>query len=270
MTLRQIPATCLAACLALLAPPAHALTQDDVLAARLLPGWQTASGTRMAAFELVLAPGWKTYWRAPGEAGIPPSFDFSGSTNLQSVEIHWPRPVVFDLNGMQTIGYHDGVVLPFEVTAKDPAKPVALRVSVDLGVCKDICLPAALSFDAELQGAGSKQSAISQALADMPTPASAAGLTGIGCSLDPISDGLRITARMGLAALGPTETVVFETATRGVWVSQASASRNGAELTAVSEMVPPDGAPFALDRSGVTVTVIAENSAVEINGCPAP
>lgn len=266
----MFPRPLLTLCATLLSLPASAMTQDDVLAARLLTGWQTASGTRMAAFELVLAPGWKTYWRAPGEAGIPPSFDFTGSSNLQSVEIHWPRPVVFDLNGMQTIGYHDGVVLPFEVTAKDPAKPVALRVTVDLGVCKDICLPATLGFDADLSGAGAKSAAIAQALADMPTPAHAAGLTGIGCNLDPIADGLRITARMGLPALGPTETVVFETATSGVWVSQATAARKGEELTATSDMVPPDGAPFALDRSGVTVTVIAENKAVEISGCPAP
>ena len=110
--------------------PAHALTQDDVVSARLLSGWQTDRGTHMAALELALAPGWKTYWRAPGDAGIPPSFDFSASTNLKSVRFHWPRPAVFDLNGMQTIGYHDHLVLPIEVTPEDPAQPVTDRKSV--------------------------------------------------------------------------------------------------------------------------------------------
>ncbi len=266
MTKRPI----LAALFALSALPAHALTQEDVLSARLLSGWQTESGTRMAAVELTLAPGWKTYWRSPGEAGIPPSFDFTGSTNLKSVIFHWPRPSVFDLNGMQTIGYHDGVVLPMEIRAKDPSAPVTLRLGMDLGVCSDICLPASLSFDAELGGKGATDPAIRAALADMPRPATSAGLTGIGCAVEPIRDGLRVTAAVDMPELGPDETVVFETKTQGVWVSEATASREGSTLTAVSDMVPPEGAPFALDRSGVTVTVIAENSAVEISGCPAP
>ena len=62
--------------------PGHATTQDDVLQATLLPGWQTASGSHMAAVDLTLAPGWKTYWRSPGDAGIPPRFDWSGSKNV--------------------------------------------------------------------------------------------------------------------------------------------------------------------------------------------
>ncbi len=261
--------TRLAALLCLAALPAQALTQDDVLAARLLSGWQTDSGTRMAALELALAPGWKTYWRSPGEAGIPPSFDFSASRNVRSVAFHWPRPSVFDLNGVTTIGYHDHLVLPIEVTPLDPAMPVTLRATVDLGVCKDICLPASVTLTTDL-ARDTDAAPIRAALSDMPTPAKAAGLTGIGCTLDPISDGLRLTAAMALPDQGSPETVVFETATNGVWVSPATATRSGPTLTATADLVPPDGAPFALDRAGVTVTVIAENSAVEVKGCPAP
>jgi len=249
--------------------PAQAMTQDDVLSAQLLSGWQTGSGTHMAALELALAPGWKTYWRAPGESGIPPSFDFSASTNLKSVRFHWPRPAVFDLNGMQTLGYHDHLVLPIEVTPLDASMPVTLRTTVDLGVCKDICLPASVTLDVDLSQQG-ETAAIKAALADVPMQATAAGVTGIGCTIDPIADGLRLTADIALPDQGGTEVVVFETATSGVWVSQATSARNGANLVATSDLVPPQGAPFALDRSGVTVTVVAENSAVEIKGCPAP
>lgn len=265
MMLRALPLA-LSLCLSL---PAQALTQDEVLSARLISGWQTVTGTHMAALDLTLATGWKTYWRAPGEAGIPPSFDFSASTNLKSVRFHWPRPAVFDLNGMQTIGYHDRLVLPVEVTPLDTTMPVTLRATIDLGVCKDICIPASVTLSADLSLPG-ETGAIEQALAALPTTAKAAGLTGIGCTLDPIADGLRLTADIGLPEAGGKEVVVFETATSGVWVSQATSARKGAVLTATSDLVPPEGAPFALDRSGVTVTVIAENSAVEINGCPAP
>jgi hypothetical protein len=75
---------------------------------------------------------------------------------------------------------------------------------------------------------------------------------------------------MDIPPLGPEETVVFESGVDGVWVSEAQADRSGSTLIAASDMVPPTGAPFALDRSGVTLTVISMDRAVEIRGCPAP
>ena len=255
---------------ALLPLPVLAFSQEDVLTGGLLPGWQQDSGTRMTALHLTLAPGWKTYWRSPGEAGIPPSFDWSGSENLRAVRFHWPRPQVFELNGMRTVGYHDQLTLPIEVTPADPALPIRLKGSVDLGVCSDICLPAGLSFDMTVDGTGSPDPRISAALSDRPITADQAGMAAFGCTVDPIADGLRLTARIDLPHKGGAETVVFESASSGVWVSEATATRAGGTLTAAAELVPPQGAPFALDRSTVTVTVISDNRAVEIHGCPAP
>ena len=67
-----------------------------------LDGWRQPDGSRLAAVEIRLAPGWHTYWRVPGDAGIPPSFDWSGSSNLASVAYEWPRPEIFDSFGMRT------------------------------------------------------------------------------------------------------------------------------------------------------------------------
>lgn len=250
--------------------PTFAFDQGDVLSGDIRPGWRLPDGGRMSALHLTLAPGWKTYWRSPGDAGIPPAFDWTGSENLRAVLFHWPRPHVFDLNGMKTVGYHDALVLPLEVVPLDPARPVRLKGTVDLGVCSDICIPAALSFDALLDGAGNPDPLIDAALADRPITAGQAGLAGIGCAVDPIRDGLRITATMDLPPAGGEETVVFESATSGIWVSESAATRQGGTLIAAADLVPPDGAPFALDRSGVTVTVISDTRAVEIRGCPAP
>lgn len=257
---------------ALLAPalPAAAFSQEDVLSGDLRTGWQAESGAHMTALHLTMAPGWKTYWRSPGDAGIPPSFDWSGSENLRAVHFHWPRPHVFTLNGMTTVGYKNDLVLPIEVIPVDPSQPVRLKATVDLGVCDDICIPASLTLDSVIAGPGAPDAVIDAALADRPISARQAGLSGIGCAVDPISDGLRITATMGLPAGGGAETVVFESGHSDVWVSEASAKRSGGTLTASAEMVPPQGTPFALDRSGVTVTVISANRAVEIRGCPAP
>ena len=256
--------------LIVLVSPVLAETQADVVSARLLPGWRMADGNQMAGVQLQMAPHWKTYWRAPGEAGIPPSFDWSGSQNVKSVVLHWPSPTVITLNGLQSIGYLDALTLPIEVTPLDPDQPVEVALRLQLGVCKDICMPAALQISGALQGGTIPDPAIAAALQDGPLSAAEAGLTSITCDLAPIKDGVHIAARIALPKQGNPETVVFETADPSVWVATASSSRDGEILTAATDLVPGDGAPFAVDRSGVTVTVLAQDHSVEIKGCPAP
>ncbi|MDB5658215.1 MAG: hypothetical protein JWS10_830 [Cypionkella sp.] len=226
------------------------------------------NGHHMAGLQLQLAPDWKTYWRSPGDAGIPPLFNWSGSVNVKSVRVHWPSPVVFHTNGMQTIGYHEGVVLPLEVVPLDPSKPVELRAGVDLGVCNQICMPAVVQLSAVL-GPGSPDASIKAALKAQPIGAKAAGLRAISCEVQPIADGLRLTAVLDLPKRG-AETVVVETSDAKVWVGEAESTRVGRRLTAAVDLVAGSGAPFALDRSGVTVTVLGAGGSVEIAGCPAP
>jgi DsbC/DsbD-like thiol-disulfide interchange protein len=251
------------------AMPVGATTQDDVVTAEIVQGWRTDRGSTMMALHLTLTPGWKTYWRSPGDAGIPPVFNWSGSDNLGQVRIHWPRPAVFHTNGMTSIGYHDELVLPFEVFAADPARPIRLDLRMDLGVCKDICLPATLVLDSEVAGKGKAVAAIKAALADQPTSAKAAGLSAISCDIAPIDDGLRVTAHVDMPALGADETVVFEPGAPDIWVAAATSTRQGDRLTAATDMVGQSGAPFALDRSAIVLTIISGSAAVEITGCPA-
>lgn len=256
--------------LCLSAVPALATTQEDVLQAGLRAGWQMDSGAHMAALDLVLAPGWKTYWRSPGDAGIPPQFDWSGSTNLKSVRFHWPAPSVFDANGMQTIGYHDRLVLPIEVVPIDPSLPVGLAVTVQLGVCENICIPASIALEGWLQAPGAADASISAALDARAETASEAGVRRVACTVDPIADGLRLTARIDLPDPRVPEVVAFETRDPTIWIAAAGVERQGGELVAVTELVPPEGTPFALDRSSVTMTILTDGSAVEVKGCPSP
>jgi DsbC/DsbD-like thiol-disulfide interchange protein len=250
--------------------PALATTQDDVLSAALLPGWQTANGSHMAAVELTLAPGWKTYWRSPGDAGIPPSFDWSGSKNVAAVHIHWPAPSVFHTNGLQSIGYHDRLLLPVEVQPVDPTQPMVLSLKMNLGICDDICLPATVALRSDLVAPGAPDAGIKAALAARAVSAVEAGVTRVACLVEPIADGLRLTARMLVPDPGISEVVAIETADPAVWVAEPVAKRLAGELVAVTELVPPDGAPFALDRSGVTLTILHADGAIEVRGCPAP
>jgi DsbC/DsbD-like thiol-disulfide interchange protein len=259
----------LAPLLALTALPALAEvpTQADILQAELRPGWREADGRHFAALHLRLAPHWKTYWRSPGDAGVPPVFDWAGSSNLGSVKVHWPRPEVFDFLGMQTIGYRDEVVLPVEITPADPSRPVSLRADMELGVCNDICMPATLELGADLTGPGAPDGLITAALAAQPRPATEAGLTALHCEFTPTGDGLRVTARLHLPAATSPETVVMEPG-GSLWVSDTEVRREGNELIAVAEMEPPRGTPLSFDPAKLRLTVLSATEALEVTGCP--
>lgn len=242
---------------------------DGIAEARLLTGWRDDDGTHIAALHLKMQPGWHTYWRAPGEAGIPPRFAFEGSGNLKAVAYHWPRPRVFIQNGMQTLGYDGDVVLPVRLTARDPGAPIVVEAAIDMGVCKDICVPVALRLRVDLPMAGESDPAILRALDSQPRSGKSAGLRGISCAVEPISDGLRVTASIDLPDLDGDEVAVIETGDPAIWVSTPDTRREQGRLVATADMVPPDGQPFALDRGGVRITVIGSGDSVEILGCPA-
>ncbi len=96
---------------------------DEHAAARLISAADaTGSGkTVEAGLEIRLAPGWHAYWRTPGDAGVPPSIDWSGSENLAQADIAWPAPARYSLQGFETAAYRDHVVLPITATLNNPA-----------------------------------------------------------------------------------------------------------------------------------------------------
>ncbi|MGH6891188.1 MAG: protein-disulfide reductase DsbD family protein [Dongiaceae bacterium] len=93
------------------------------------------------ALHIVLQPGWKTYWRSPGDAGYPLQIDVSGSANVARAELLWPVPHRFQLFGLQTFGYGEQVAFPLMVTPEHPGAPIALRAKIRYLVCEQICVP---------------------------------------------------------------------------------------------------------------------------------
>ncbi len=245
-------------------PPAP----EDVVKIDVLPGWRDADGHHVAALRIRLAEGWKTYWRAPGEAGIPPTLNWQGSDNLAGVKFHWPVPVVFDTSGMQTIGYADELVLPMTLVPRVADQPITLSGQLNLGVCLNVCMPmdARISLVLPVDKAGAK-APIQRALRQRPDTAQEAGLRRAVCKVEPMADGLRVTVTLDMPAVGPNEVVVVEIADPSVWVSERSTSRKGGALTTVTELVPSAGKPFLLNRADLRMTVLAAGRGVDIRGC---
>jgi DsbC/DsbD-like thiol-disulfide interchange protein len=103
-----------------------------------------------AGVEIRLATGWKTYWRYPGDSGVPPVFDFSKSENVKSIAITWPAPHRFTDEGGASIGYKANLILPLRVVAQDPKRPVLLRLGIDYAICEKLCIPAKASARLDL------------------------------------------------------------------------------------------------------------------------
>ncbi|MEJ8571762.1 protein-disulfide reductase DsbD domain-containing protein [Microbaculum marinum] len=161
----RIPAlaAAIAALSILAAAPAPAAAQawQDPARVRLIDGGVLADGPdRLAGLEILLDPGWKTYWRDPGDSGIPPQLDFSGSRNLAAVEIEWPAPELHWDGYAWIVGYTEAVVFPLVVTPQDPDVPVDLDVRLAYGVCKDICVPAEAEAERLLDGRSARPAGI--------------------------------------------------------------------------------------------------------------
>ncbi|QWG12673.1 cytochrome C biogenesis protein [Bradyrhizobium sediminis] len=146
--------------------------RDDHSAVRLLAGSRSGA-VLLGGIAFQLQPGWKTYWRTPGDSGVPPRFDFSKSENVEAVTVLWPAPMKFDDGaGGTSLGYKTQIVLPLRIVARNADKPVKLRAEISYAVCEKLCIPvearAELAFTSV---ASTEDSALSAALDTVPKPA---------------------------------------------------------------------------------------------------
>jgi DsbC/DsbD-like thiol-disulfide interchange protein len=144
--------------------------------ARLIGGAPAVRGAAsyLAGVEIALNEGWKTYWRMPGDAGVPPNFDWSGSSNVAAVTVLYPAPKRMSEPAADTVGYKHAVLFPVEVVPKDANQPVRLALTLEFGVCREICIPAEASLSLALtpsEMANQPSPAMLAALEQVPRPA---------------------------------------------------------------------------------------------------
>ena len=130
----------------------------------------TAAKALKAGLELRLAPGWKTYWRYPGDSGVPPHFDFSKSENVKSVAVQWPAPLRLSDSEGVTIGYKSSVVFPLKVIPERPDQPALLRLNFDYAICERLCVPAQGTAELAIPAGAAFASAIANAEKAVPQP----------------------------------------------------------------------------------------------------
>lgn len=247
-------------CLSLLvAAPACAFEQPKA-ELRLIEG-AARDGALHAGLEIVLPKGALTYWRNPGEAGIPPVFDFSRSTNLAEATPLYPAPSKIDEAGSTVFGYAGRVVFPIRIAARDRAKPVDLALDLDYAICERICIPAKASLSARLAPGGAASTSVDQALASVPRAAALAEAGPLALlSATPAPAEGKILAAWTLSARAPGPAQLFPEAPAGYWI-EADDPAPGGEPRFLLKLVEAPKERAA--RLPVRLTLVSGESAVE-------
>lgn len=237
--------------------------RTDQSAARLVSA-ATAAGASpelRAGLQIDLQPGWKTYWRSPGDAGFPVSVDWAGSTNLAAAEMAWPAPHRFSLFGLDTFGYETQVVFPITVRPEQVGQPVTLDAKVSYLVCSDICIPNDAEVRLELPaGTGAPTDhaqLIARFAAQVPGDGALDGLrlerTAIGGRDDART--LEVTARATVLPFEHPDLIVE--APTGLYFAapEVRLEENG-RLAQFSLPISRDDAAPALEASELTLTLV--------------
>ena len=252
------------------APAQQLLTEGDgLLSVEPLVGRALADGSRLAGLRLTIASGWKTYWRNPGAVGVPPRFDWSGSENLASAEVLFPRPQVISSFGLETLGYGGEVVWPVRLVPEDASRPIRARLRLEAGVCQDICVFANKEVVFAIEpgtGDGPAAALVDRALAAVPPEGGSLGLPRPVCRISGAGRKRRFEAEVELGR--PLEGLrVAVEGPENVWFQNVvGESRADGRLSVAADMSLLDEGAW-VKRSDVILTVLAEGFAVEFRGC---
>ncbi len=240
---------------------------DARSAVRLISGSAAGSVLR-AGVEIRLKSGWHTYWRYPGDAGVPPRFDFTGSQNVKAVDVLWPAPQPIPEHDLVTIGYTGDVILPLAVVPENGAKPVKLRLKLDYAVCETLCVPAEGKAELVLTGGSSSQdAALAAAEARVPKKAVLGESATLAIKSVRREDGAgRRRVIVDVAAPTGARVTLFAEGPTPDWALPVPKAVDGAPAGLQRFAFALEGAPPGVTYEGIPValTAVAGNIAIEV------
>ena len=244
---------------------------DHRSAVRLIAAAPLGAGSARilrAGIELKLAAGWKMYWRHPGDAGVPPRFDFAGSKNVRNITVLWPAPQRFSEERTHLIVYKGNVIMPLRIVPENPAKPAVIRLKLDYGICETLCILAEAKSELVLASdATSHERAVTAAEARVPRKVAIGqrgSLSILAVQSEPGSNGHRIIVEVSapravsvdLFVEGPTPEWALplpEQISSGAGLWRFAFDLNG---------VPPG---VSAKGAVLTFTAVADEEAIEVS-----
>lgn len=219
-----------------------------------------------AGVEIRLAPGWKTYWRYPGDSGVPPQFDFTKSENVKSVQMSWPAPLrIAEPDGV-IIGYKNNVVFPLRIEPKDAGKPVVLRLNLDYAICEKVCIPAQAKAELRIKEGGVAEAAIAAAEKLIPRMLALGADGALAVKSFRRDDSVKpARVLVDIAAPSGAEVALFAEGPASDWALPVPDKVGGAPDGHQRFAFALDGLPPGASDKGaeIKVTAVAGNEAIE-------
>jgi suppressor for copper-sensitivity B len=252
---------------------AHAATTnwvgDSRAAVRLITATDhiAADSTLEAGLEFRFSKGWHGYWRTPGDAGIPPTVDWSASENISGAETSWPAPHRLVIEELQNSVYENDVVLPVKLHLKQAHTSVRVKASIEYAACSEICVPLQAELTLPLStgavGPSVESVLINSAQKQVPGSAEAAGIDVIGTRFSGTASEPTLVVDLQSKAEAFVRPDLFvEGAGNGIppapKVELQDAGKT-ARLTVRLATLPPPDRPL-------TLTLVDENRAAEFKG----
>ena len=234
----------------------------------IIRGWRQSDDIHIAAINIKLEDGWKTYWRVPGIGGIAPILNWDKSKNIKNISQIWPTPNIYNEYGLQTIGYKDELLLPLQIQPIDKKQPIHLSITIDFGICSDVCVPIQTTVEERLP---ERTSIGKKNILDTLEKAILSGKKSpfkiVKCNIVPIKDGFEVNAFFeGLTSFDKdTLGVVEYPVKQNGWINQKASLISSNQLS-VHAIVYNKSIHF-IDRSDLTLTIFTKNKAFEFDGC---
>ena len=245
-------------------------SQTDVSQVRLIAA-RTATGDTTeirAGLQFQLEPGWKIYWRSPGDSGLPPIPNFSQSENVADVTMRWPAPQrFFEAAELETIGYLDETVFPLTIQVERPGEPVSVHTTLDYQACEKVCIPFSTELRLDILAGDAEPSGFAQLIERfeerVPRDAGLSGIEILSAGLvgAPPAQFVEVSMKSPVPFDGGDMFVEAPNRFR-IPASEASLAANGTRLT----LRAPVEARGDRDLIGepITITVISGDRSVEI------
>jgi DsbC/DsbD-like thiol-disulfide interchange protein len=273
LTIVTIASVCLPGLAAAWAQDATAWQTEAHAEARLIAGAMVKTPHESfvrAGIEIRLDPGWKTYWRYPGDTGVPPTIEFAGSNNVKSATVLWPAPELFpDGAGGHSIGYLGEVILPLRIAPADLAQVSALKVQLKYAICGTLCVPAAAKLDLALSGKGGDEGILLKAEQRVPKrvalgPNSGSALAILSVHCEPGGAHDHVVVEMAAPAGVPVD--LFAEGPTPDWalpLPEPDGPETGATRRFTFDL---DGLPTGAEAKGATLilTAVSGNDAIEV------
>lgn len=254
----------LAFLLALIALPLDARAAEFIQA-QLISAYKGTGNLKTIdmALDLDLKDQWYTYWRMPGDSGLAPRFDWTGSENVQDITLSWPTPSRFALEELQSFGYKDEVIFPLIVTPKEPGKDIVLKLVINVMVCHDICIPQEITM-MRIFGAGASEKSehyavIEKAKKALPGKENSADISIGAAVLAKNAVTVTATSRKGFDE-GKTD-LIIETPNAILTGRPQILPQRNAATDVVLKINGPDGVDLTKELFGKSVTILLINGA---------